>query len=109
MADLAATVHVEPAVLRYTAELAEATRTDSATRLGVSVRGAIAMIRIAKVWAAAHGRHFVLPDDIKVLARPVWQHRMRLDAEAEFAGTSSETVIARVLDSVAAPQARTAA
>ena len=67
------------------------------------------MIRIAKVWAAAHGRHFVLPDDIKALARPVWQHRMLLDAEAEFAGTSSETVIARVLDSVAAPQARTAA
>ncbi len=51
------------------------------------------MIRIAKVWAAAHGRHFVLPDDIKTLARPVWQHRLLLDAEAEFAGTSSQTVI----------------
>ncbi len=47
------------------------------------------MIRIAKVWAAAHGRHFVLPDDVKTLARPVWQHRLLLDAEAEFAGTSS--------------------
>ena len=56
------------------------------------------MIRIAKVWAAAHGRHFVLPDDIKTLARPAWQHRLLLDAEAEFAGTSSQTVIARVLD-----------
>ncbi|WP_396652053.1 AAA family ATPase, partial [Microbacterium sp. H6] len=109
MADLAATVHVEPAVLRYVAELAEATREDGAIRLGVSVRGAIAMIRIAKVWAAAQGRHFVLPDDIKVLARPVWQHRLLLDAEAEFAGTSSDTVIARVLDAVAAPQARAAA
>ncbi|MEV4669756.1 AAA family ATPase [Microbacterium sp. LWO12-1.2] len=109
MADLAASVHVEPAVLRYVAELAEATRADSAIRLGVSVRGAIAMIRMAKVWAAAHGRHFVLPDDIKTLARPVWQHRLLLDAEAEFAGTSSDAVIARVLDAVAAPQARTAA
>jgi MoxR-like ATPase len=109
MADLAASVHVEPAVLRYAAQLAEATRDDAAIRLGVSVRGAIAMIRIAKVWAAAHGRHFVLPDDIKALARPVWQHRLLLDAEAEFAGTTSDVVIARVLEAVAAPQARTAA
>jgi len=109
MADLAATVHVEPAVLRYTAELAEGTRKDSAIKLGVSVRGAIAMIRIAKVWAAAHGRHYVLPDDIKTLARPVWQHRLMLDAEAEFAGSTPDSVIARVLETVAAPQARTAA
>ncbi|QTV80230.1 AAA family ATPase [Microbacterium sp. NIBRBAC000506063] len=109
MADLAASTHVEQAVLRYAAELAEATRTDPAIRLGVSVRGAIAMIRIAKVWAAAQGRHYVLPDDIKELARPVWMHRLLLDPEAEFAGTTAETVIARVLEGVAAPQARSAA
>ena len=109
MADLGATVHVDPAVLRFVAQLAEATRDDTATRLGVSVRGAIAMIRIAKVWAAAHGRHFVLPDDIKTLARPTWQHRLVLDAEAEFAGTTGQTVIERALDGIAAPQARTAA
>ncbi|AXL11126.1 MoxR family ATPase [Microbacterium foliorum] len=106
MADLASTVHVEPAVLRYIAELAEATRTDPATRLGVSVRGALAMVRIAKVWAASQGRHYVLPDDVKTLARPVWLHRLLLDAEAEFSGTNGETVIARVLDRIAAPQAR---
>ncbi|KQZ23430.1 AAA family ATPase [Microbacterium sp. Root553] len=106
MADLASTVHVEPAVLRYIAELAEATRTDPATRLGVSVRGALAMVRIAKVWASSQGRHYVLPDDVKTLARPVWLHRLLLDAEAEFSGTSGETVIARVLDRIAAPQAR---
>jgi len=109
MADLAAAVHVEPAVLRYIAELVEATRTDTAIRLGVSVRGALAMVRIAKVWAAAHGRHYVLPDDVKALARPVWLHRLLLDPEAEFAGTTSETVIARVVEKVAAPQARAAA
>jgi MoxR-like ATPase len=67
------------------------------------------MIRIAKVFAAAQGRHFVLPDDIKALAGPVWTHRLVLDPEAEFAGISAETVLARVLESVAAPQARSAA
>lgn len=109
MADLAATVHTESAVLRYTAQLAEAMRTDAATRLGVSVRGSLAMIRIAKVRAASQGRHFVTPDDIKELAAPVWTHRLVLDPEAEFAGTTAETVIARVLEDVAAPQARSAA
>ena len=109
MADLAASVYVEAAVLRYTAQLAEATRTDPATRVGVSVRGSLAMIRIAKVFAAAQGRHFVVPDDIKALAAPVWTHRLVLDPEAEFSGTTAETVLARVLDDVAAPQARSAA
>ena len=109
MADLAANVYVEGAVLRYTAQLAEATRTDPATRVGVSVRGSLAMIRIAKVFAAAHGRHFVVPDDIKTLAAPVWTHRLVLDPEAEFSGTSAESVLALVLDGVGAPQARSAA
>lgn len=62
------------------------------------------MVRIAKVWAAAHGRHYVLPDDVKALARPVWLHRLLLDPEAEFAGTTAETVIARVVEKVAAPR-----
>jgi MoxR-like ATPase len=109
MADLAATVHVEQAVLRYAAELSQATRADAGARLGVSVRGSLAMVRIAKVWAAAQGRHYVVPDDIKALAGPVWTHRIVLDPEAEFSGTTAETVVARALDAVAAPQSRSAA
>ncbi|MET4160042.1 MoxR family ATPase [Agromyces sp. PvR057] len=109
MADLVADVHVEPAVLRFTAQLAEATRQDRQTKLGVSVRGSLAMIRAAKVWAAAEGRNYVLPDDIKVLAMPVWQHRIVLDPEAEFAGVDTGEIIARVLAEVAAPQTRSTA
>ncbi|WP_221585034.1 MoxR family ATPase [Microbacterium sp. G2-8] len=106
MADLGATVHVDGAVLRYTAELAEATRADQDTRLGVSVRGAISMIRLAKVWAGAQGRHYVIPDDIKVLAQPAWAHRLVMDPEAEFSGVQQSTVIQRVLSEVPAPQNR---
>ncbi len=109
MADLAASVHADPAVLRYTAELARATRDDASTRLGVSVRGSLAMIRLAKVWAAAQGRHFLTPDDIRELAAPAWTHRLVLDPEAEFSGTTAETIIARVLEKTAAPQARSVA
>jgi MoxR-like ATPase len=106
MADLAATVHVDTAILRYTAQLAEATRDAPESRVGVSVRGAMALVRAAKVWAAAQGRNFVLPDDIKQLAAAVWTHRFVLDPEAEFSGITAEQVLARVLTDVAAPQSR---
>ncbi len=103
MADLAATAHIDPSVLRYVAELAEATRSDPGAQVGVSVRGALALVRLAKVWAAAHGRHFVIPDDIKQLAPHAWTHRLVIDAEAEFTGTTAENVIERVLGQVGAP------
>ena len=106
MAQLASSVHVDNAVLRYTAQLAQETREAPETRLGVSVRGSVAMTRMAKVWAAAHGRHYVLPDDIKDLAAPVWLHRFVLDPEAEFDGATAEKVLSRVLADVAAPQSR---
>ena len=99
-------VHTDPAVLRYTAQLAEQTREDPQTRLGVSVRGSLAMIRAAKVWAAQEGRTYILPDDIKALALPVWEHRIVLDPEAEFAGASAADVIGRALADIAAPQLR---
>lgn len=109
IADLLTGVHADSAVLRFTAQLAEETRADVNTRLGVSVRGMLAMIRAAKVWAAEEGRTYVLPDDIKALAQPVWAHRLVMDPEAEFAGVTASSVIGRVLADVAAPQSRTTA
>ncbi len=106
MAELAASTYVDTAVLEYISQLAEETREAPEVRVGVSVRGALALVRCAKVWAAAHGRHFVLPDDVKELAQPVWAHRFTLDAEAEFAGASAEAVLERILATVAAPQER---
>ncbi|MPY11712.1 AAA family ATPase [Arthrobacter bussei] len=109
MADLAAGTHVDPAVLDYISRLTEQTRSAPETRLGVSVRGALAMVRAAKVWAAGQGRHYVLPDDVKELAPFVWTHRFVMDPEAEFAGATAEAVLRRVLDDVPAPQQRLSA
>ena len=106
MIDLIEGVHVDDAVLKYIAVLAESTRNAPEARLGVSVRGAISMVRAAKVWAAAAGRHYVVPDDVKALAGPVWQHRLVLDAEAEFQGATAAQVVGRALAEVPAPQVR---
>lgn len=108
MADMAAGVHVDTAVLDYVSRIAEATRADPQTRLGVSVRGCLALVRCAKVWAAAQGRAFVIPDDIKVLAEPVLAHRLVLDVEAEFAGVTNSEVLDNVLAVTAPPVERVA-
>lgn len=109
MADLATETHVDNAVLEYISRLTEETRSAPETRLGVSVRGALAMVRTAKVWAAGQGRHYVLPDDVKELAPYVWTHRFVMDPEAEFAGATPEAVLRRVLADVSAPQQRATA
>ncbi|WP_454041338.1 AAA family ATPase [Cellulosimicrobium sp. Marseille-Q8652] len=109
MAELGARVHVDGAVLEYISRLSEETRNAPEVRVGVSVRGALALVRCTKVWAAAHGRNYVLPDDVKELAQPVWAHRFVLDPEAEFAGASAEAVLGRLLADVAAPQERRSA
>ncbi|MBD8080582.1 AAA family ATPase [Cellulosimicrobium arenosum] len=109
MAELADRVHVDGAVLEYVSRLAEETRNAAEVRVGVSVRGALALVRCAKVWAAAHGRNYVLPDDIKELAQPAWVHRFVLDPEAEFAGATADAVLGRLLADVAAPQERRSA
>ena len=102
-AALASANHTDRAVLDYVAALAEATREDESSQLGVSTRGAIGMVRCARVWAAAQGRNFVLPDDIKALAVPVWAHRVIVDPDAAFSGATAEGVIQRALTSVPAP------
>ena len=108
MSGLADEVYVDPAVISYVAELAEESRRQSHVKLGLSARGCLAFIRVAKTWAAADGRDHVVPDDIKELAEPVLCHRLLLDAEAQFSGVSIESVINRLLEQVSPPTDRVA-
>ena len=105
LADVAGTNYVDGAVLDYIAALAEATRLHQQVRVGVSTRGAIAMTRVVRVWAAAQGRNYVIPDDVRELASVVWAHRLVLDVDAQFSGASAEGVIEQILASVPAPTA----
>ena len=60
-------------------------------------------MRCAKTWAASQGRTYVIPDDIKMLAVPVLSHRLLLDAEAQFSGTTVIQVIEQILGDVPPP------
>jgi MoxR-like ATPase len=108
MGALARTVHVDPSINDYVSRLVDATRTTVEVRLGVSVRGALALIRTAKTLAAANGRHYVIPDDIKALAEPVLAHRLVLDSEAEFEGVTPTSIISQILIETPPPSDRQA-
>ena len=108
LAALVRTVHVDPSINDYMSRLVESTRSAVEVRLGVSVRGALALVRCAKTLAAASGRHYVVPDDIKSLAEPVLAHRLVLDPEAEFDGVTASSVIAQLLLETPPPSDRQA-
>jgi len=108
MAALARTVHVDATINDYVSRLADASRSAVEVRLGVSVRGALALVRTAKTLAAASGRHYVIPDDVKTLAEPVLAHRLILDAEAEFDGVTPLSVIGQLLIETPPPSDRQA-
>ncbi len=104
----ARTVHVDPVITDYVARLVEATRSHSDVRLGASVRGALALVRCAKTYAAMEGRHYVVPDDVKALAAPVLGHRLVLDTEAEFDGVTTVSVMGQLLLETPPPSDRVA-
>ena len=106
MGSLARTVHVDPSINDYVSRLIDGTRSATEVRLGASVRGALALIRTAKTLAAANGRHYVIPDDVKALAEPVLAHRLVLDPEAEFDGVTASSVISQILIETPPPSDR---
>jgi MoxR-like ATPase len=108
MAEQARQVHVDPSINDYVSRLIDSTRTATEVRLGASVRGALALIRSAKTLAAASGRHYVIPDDVKSLAEPVLAHRLLLDPEAEFDGVTTSGIVGQLLLETPPPSDRQA-
>nr|WP_210732343.1 MoxR family ATPase [Cellulomonas denverensis] len=99
-----ARVQVAPEVLGYLVDVVRATRQSPSLSLGVSPRGATALLATARAWAWLSGRGFVTPDDVKALAHPTLRHRVQLRPEAELEGVTAESVLDSVLASVPVPR-----
>lgn len=97
-------IFASPQVLAYIVDIVQATRNAPSVALGVSPRGATALLATARAWAWLTGRDFVTPDDVKALAPATLVHRIRLRPEAELEGTTAKSVLTTVLASVAVPQ-----
>ena len=95
-------VQVSDPVREYIVALTEATRTPAEVTLGVSPRGMLWMLRASQAWAAVHGRDYVLPDDVKKLAVPVFAHRL-VTRSGYGAAQRSEELIRDLLRAVPVP------
>ncbi|MFW6151090.1 MAG: AAA family ATPase [Chloroflexota bacterium] len=98
-------VYVDALVKEYIASLVHATRNHPAVYLGASPRGSLALFRTSQARALMHGRTFVLPDDVKVLAAAVLAHRLVLHSPDGARNGAGASVIAQILDTVAVPGA----
>jgi MoxR-like ATPase len=96
-------VHVAEGLRSYLVELARATRQHSDLALGASPRATFALFRASQARAALNGRDFVIPDDLKALVRPVWQHRLMLTPESQLRGRTAASVLNAVLDETVLP------
>ena len=97
-------VRVDPKISGYVVDLCRATRQSPSLQLGVSPRGATALLATARAWAWLSGRDYVRPDDVKALARPTLRHRVQLRPEAELEGATTDGVLDGVLTTVPAPR-----
>jgi MoxR-like ATPase len=97
-------VHVDEGVLRYIVAIARATRGHPRVEVGVSPRGAEALMKLSRALAALRGRDYVIPDDVKGLAADALAHRLVLKAEQWVRGVEPESVIADVVSSIPVPK-----
>ena len=99
----ALTVHVDEAVMEYLLNLVEETRKNENLAAGISPRGSIALYKAAQSYAAVQGRNYVTPEDVKLLALPVFLKRLILKGDAIIRGLTSETIIKLLLETIPIP------
>jgi MoxR-like ATPase len=100
---LARGVHVSSSLRRYIVDITEATRSHPDVYLGASPRASIMLLRAARAFAAAEGRDYVIPDDVKTLAIPVLAHRIIITADAAMTARSADAILAELLEEVRVP------
>jgi MoxR-like ATPase len=97
-------VHMAPELINYVLDIAQASRQHAHLTLGLSTRGALAVLRAARIAAALRGSDFVAPDDVKEMLPLAISHRLALAPEAMLEGLTARTIVERLLEQVAVPR-----
>ncbi len=99
-------VHVDADIERYIIDLVGKTRRHRQIVIGVSPRGSLALLKLARAWAALQGRGYVLPDDVKEFAAPALSHRIILEPSLWGSKKAENALISEILESVPVPVAQ---
>ena len=101
---LTAQAKVVPEVIDYALRMTRHTREAPGLSLGAGTRGAISLVQLAKAYAVIEGRDYVIPDDIKRAAIPVFRHRVHVAPEVAISGQRVDDLLIQALESVEAPR-----
>ncbi len=107
--DVVKTIYVDDQIKNYIISLAAATREHPDVYLGASPRGSLALFKTSRAFAAAQGRDYVIPDDVKALAVATLAHRLIISPSARIKNVNPDTIIQETLATVPIPGARTRA
>lgn len=102
--DEADRMHVSEALTGYVLEIARASREHGRLSLGLSTRGALSLLKAARITAGLRGSGFVAPDDVKEAAAWVMAHRLVLTPEAALEGLTDLEVVRAILADTAVPR-----
>lgn len=97
-------VTVREELFTYVKNIVRATREHHLLNLGVSPRGGLSLLRVAKTAAAFAGRDYLIPDDIRDYVLPVLRHRLLVKAEAQIEGVTGDQILERVLAGIPVPR-----
>lgn len=103
MRQLVEQVHLDPDLEAYIVALVAATRAHPQVAVGASPRASLALLKLARAWAAIHGRTYVRPDDIKQFARQTLTHRLILDPELWMRRRAVDEIISHILQNTPVP------
>ena len=96
----AETLHVEDNIYEYLVQLTESTRHDPRIALGVSPRGGIALLKMARAMALLRGGEYVIPEDVLLVIDDVWRHRIHLNAKARAEGMDVSDIILEITERI---------
>jgi len=96
-------LRIADSILEYITHLAQATREHPIVQLGVSPRGALAVLKMSQAHAYLMGRDYVVPEDVAKVFTDVCAHRIVLSPKAKVSGTTQEEVIRQILSSIRMP------
>ncbi|MBI9049831.1 MAG: MoxR family ATPase [Anaerolineaceae bacterium] len=96
-------VYVDADIEHYIVNLVNQTRLHRQVVVGASPRGSLALLKISRSWAALHGRDFIIPDDVKLLAKPVLAHRIILEPSLWGTRNAEAAIIDEILHTIPVP------
>ncbi|HBM80178.1 MAG TPA: magnesium chelatase, partial [Clostridiaceae bacterium] len=99
-------IYVDDSIDDYIINIVRATRNNPDILLGASPRGSLALFRVSQAWAIINGREYVLPDDVKNLAKSVLGHRLIVKPEVKLRGITSDDIMSNILGQVHIPIVR---